>query len=185
MNACLTCLAVGVPLSEILSGVENLSAPAGRFNAVDLKGGKTAVIDFAHTPDGLEKILSSVKDIAKGKVISVFGCGGERDMLKRPIMGRVSEKLADFTIITSDNPRFEKPEEILADIEKGFLGDNYLKIMDRKVAIKTALEMLEDGDVAVICGKGGELYQDINGIKIPYNDFVQVEKFIKSKHAPT
>ena len=75
--------------------------------------------------------------------------------------------------------------EILADIEKGFLGDNYLKIMDRKVAIKTALEMLEDGDVAVICGKGGELYQDINGIKIPYNDFVQVEKFIKSKNAPT
>lgn len=173
------CLCVGVNFETIINTIKNLHTPTGRFNVIHLENNRTVIIDFAHTPDGLSKALSTARSVCKGKLISLFGCGGDRDKLKRPIMGKIAEELSDFVILTSDNPRFEKPENILHDIELGIKGHNYLKLPDRKIAIQTALEMLEENDIAVICGKGGELYQDINGIKIPYDDFEEVKKSAK------
>lgn len=170
---------LGLNLNVIISSLEKLKAPIGRFNVIKLTNNKIVVVDFAHTPDSLEKVLKSAREVCKGELISLFGCGGDRDRTKRAIMGEISENLADFTIITSDNPRFEKPEEILNEIESGMKTHNYLKISDRKIAINKALSMLKPNDIVVISGKGGELYQDINGIKIPYNDFEEVEKFKK------
>ena len=171
---------LGVDLSLIKKTVSLLSAPSGRFNIIRLKNNKTIIVDFAHTPDGLENALKSARSICTGKLISLFGCGGDRDKLKRPIMGKIAEDNSDFCIITSDNPRFEKPENILTDIEKGLNGYNYLKIADRKLAIFKLIEMMQEGDVAVVCGKGGENYQDINGIKLPYNDFDEIKKSVKT-----
>ena len=172
--------AIGVSLKAIKKSISALSAPTGRFNIVRLAGNKTIVVDFAHTPDGLENALKSARKICSGNLIALFGCGGDRDTLKRPIMGKIAEQHSDFCIITSDNPRFEKPEKILSDIEKGILGHNYLKIADRKLAIFKLVEMLRPNDVAVVCGKGGEKYQDINGIKLPYDDFDEIKKSVKT-----
>ena len=177
MAASLACLCLGLKIEEIISGLKTLTAPTGRFNIISLPENKTVVLDFAHTPDSLEKILHTTKELCKGEVISLFGCGGDRDRSKRSQMGKISEAIADFTILTSDNPRFEKPEEILCDIEKGFESHNYLKITNREEAIKKGLAILKPNDILVICGKAGELYQDINGIKIPYSDHETVMKF--------
>lgn len=172
-------ICLGVSFENIIKGIKNCKAPSGRYNVIDLGNNKTIIVDFAHSPDSLEKALTTAKQVCKGELFSVFGCGGDRDRLKRPIMGKISENIADFTILTSDNPRFEKPEDILNDIEKGMKGDNYMKIADRKLAIKKIVTMLKPYDIAVICGKGGELYQDVNGIKIPYDDFSEIEKSAK------
>lgn len=171
---------LGLPIPEIKKAIFNLTAPKGRFNTLFFKDNKTIIVDFAHTPDGLENALKSARKLCKGRLFALFGCGGDRDKLKRPIMGKIAEQNADFVIITSDNPRFEKPENILNDIEKGFLGHNYLKIADRKFAILKLVESLAPNDVAVVCGKGGENYQDINGIKLPYNDFDEIKKSAKT-----
>lgn len=172
------CLGLGVP--EIGKSIAALKAPTGRFNIIRLSQNKTIVVDFAHTPDGLEKALSSARKICQGKLIALFGCGGDRDKIKRPIMGKIAEQNADFCVLTSDNPRFERPENILADIETGMNGHNYLKIADRKLAIFKVVEMMRAGDVAVVCGKGGENYQDINGIKLPYDDFAEIKRCVKT-----
>lgn len=171
---------LGIDLTSIKSAISGLTAPSGRFNIIRLQNNKTIIVDFAHTPDGLEKALKSAKSITTGKLIALFGCGGDRDKLKRPIMGKIAEENSDFCILTSDNPRFEKPENILNDIEKGISGHNYLKIADRKLAIYKLVEMMCPGDVAVVCGKGGEKYQDINGIKLPYDDFEEIKKSVKT-----
>ena len=171
---------LGLPIPNIQKAISLLSPPKGRFNTLHLKNNKTIIVDFAHTPDGLENALKSAKKLCKGKLYALFGCGGDRDKLKRPIMGRIAEENADFVIITSDNPRFEKPENILSDIEKGFSGHNYLKIADRKLAIYKLVECLAPNDIAVVCGKGGENYQDINGIKLPYDDFDEIKKSAKT-----
>lgn len=173
-------LCLGVTPTTIKKAVAKLSAPKGRFNMIKLADNKTIIVDFAHTPDGLENALKSARGICCGKLIALFGCGGDRDKLKRPIMGEIAEKNADFCILTSDNPRFEKPENILNDIENGLSGHNYLKIADRKLAIFKLVEMMRPNDVAVVCGKGGENYQDINGIKLPYDDFAEIKKSVKT-----
>ena len=176
-------LYLGLSFETIIQSIKEFSPPEGRFNVITIDDDKSIVIDFAHTPDSLKNVLSTARGICKKRLISVFGCGGDRDRSKRPIMGSISEALADFTIITSDNPRFEKPEKILSEIESGMRNHNYFKISDRKLAIRKTIEMLNPGDVAVICGKGGEKYQDINGIKIPYDDFEEVQKAIKEIYA--
>lgn len=168
-------ICLGIKFTTVVQAIKFLKAPTGRFNIIDLGDNKTIIVDFAHTPDGLEKALITAKKVCKGELISVFGCGGDRDKTKRAIMGSISEKIANFTILTSDNPRFEKPDLILSEIEKGIRGHNYFKIADRKLAIRKVVEMLKPNDIAVVCGKGGELYQDIMGIKIPYNDFEEIE----------
>lgn len=160
----------GLKLETIVNGLEKLEEVDGRFNCYDVSGIKI-VIDYAHTPDGLENILKSAKQMSGGhKLFSVFGCGGNRDSLKRPIMGKISEEIADFTIITSDNPRFEKPEDIAKDVEHGMTKNNHTSILDREKAIFKAFSMAKAGDVIVISGKGSENYIDQNGEKRFYQD---------------
>lgn len=172
MGAGVACTALGINQSAIKAGLSTCDFVEGRFNVVMLANGAYAVIDYAHTPDGIENILSSVRKVTKGKIYSLFGCGGNRDTSKRSIMGKISAKLADFTIITSDNPRYEEPNEIIKDIEKGVksLTSNYICIENRKMAINYALRQLNKGDVVVVAGKGAENYLDIKGQKIPYSD---------------
>lgn len=130
------------------------------------------MIDYAHSPESLQSILKAVKNYTRGKLICVFGCGGDRDTTKRPIMGEISGNIADFTIITSDNPRTEKPEDIINEIEKGIKKSkgNYTKITDRKEAIKYAINMATKIDIIVLAGKGHETYQEINGKKYPMDE---------------
>ena len=144
----------------------------GRSELVDNKKGLTIMIDYAHSPESLQSILSAVKSYTRGKVISVFGCGGDRDKTKRPIMGQISASIADFTIVTSDNPRTEKPETIVAEIEKGCkkTKGKYIVIVDRTEAIKYAINMATKNDIIVLAGKGHETYQEINGVKNHYDE---------------
>lgn len=144
----------------------------GRSELVDNKKGLTIMVDYAHSPESLQNILSAVKSYTRGKVISVFGCGGDRDRTKRPIMGQISTSIADFTIITSDNPRTEKPEEIVKEIEVGAKKSKgkYICIVDRTEAIKHAISIATKNDIIVLAGKGHETYQEINGVKNHYDE---------------
>ncbi|MBQ8761773.1 MAG: UDP-N-acetylmuramoyl-L-alanyl-D-glutamate--2,6-diaminopimelate ligase [Clostridia bacterium] len=172
LGAATACKILGINDRAIIQGLKDMDFVPGRFNVIDLGNNKSAILDYAHTPDGLMNILSATRKVTSGKIISVFGCGGNRDALKRPIMGKISGELADFTIITSDNPRFEEPMKIISHIEDGIkqVSQNYLCVEDRKQAIDYALNMLNENDVVVISGKGAEEYIDKNGIKYPYSD---------------
>lgn len=144
----------------------------GRSELVPNKRGLTIMIDYAHTPDSLENILNAVKSYTRGRVISVFGCGGDRDKAKRPLMGEVSGEIANFTIITSDNPRTEEPETILREIEEGMkrTKGEYITILDRTEAIKHAINMANKHDIIVLAGKGHETYHIIGEEKFPYDE---------------
>lgn len=156
--------------------VANLKQVAGRFNTIIING-KLFVIDYAHTPDGLENVLKLSNSIkGNGKLYCIFGCGGNRETQKRAKMGEISSKYADFTVITSDNPRFESREKIANDIKNGLVNNNYKIILDRAEAIKFANEIAVAGDVILIAGKGAENYIDENGEKKFYSDFDEVEK---------
>ena len=128
------------------------------------------IVDYAHTPDGVKNVLETARQIAKGKIISVFGCGGDRDHSKRPIMGQIAAELSDVVIITSDNPRTENPEKILNEIESGIGNKNHERIVDRRLAIFKAIELAEAGDVVLILGKGHETYQILNTGTIHFDD---------------
>ncbi len=169
----------GCSSENIKNALENIRVP-GRSELVDNKLGLTIMIDYAHTPESLEKILSSVKIYTKGRVISVFGCGGDRDKNKRPMMGEVSGRVADYTIITSDNPRTEKPEEIVSDIGKGMkkTKGKYETIVDRREAIKKAINMANKSDIIVLAGKGHEQYQEINKVRYPFDENEIVNEII-------
>ena len=155
----------------IKEGLEEVRVP-GRSEMVDNKLEIPIMIDYAHTPESLESILSAVKSYTRGRVICVFGCGGNRDKNKRPLMGEISGRISDYTIITSDNPRNEEPKEIINEIEEGIKKTKacYKVIVDRKEAIKNAIEMANKLDIVVIAGKGHEMYQEINGNKLEFNE---------------
>lgn len=178
ISSALACYELGVDLETIKRGLDDMDFVSGRINVIRLENGASVVIDYAHTPDGLQNILESVKEVSKGKVFCVFGCGGNRDSTKRPIMGEISGKIADFSILTSDNPRLERPEAIISDIEKGIskVTNQYVCITDRTMAINYVLRELKPNDVAVIAGKGAEDYLDIGGKKLHYSDFEAVEQ---------
>ena len=127
----------------------------------------SVLIDYAHTPDGLENVIRSVQGFCQGKVITVFGCGGDRDPMKRPIMGRIGVELSDIAIVTSDNPRTEDPSAIIADILAGIKPEyGYCKVVeDRRAAIRYAMDIAEKDDIIILAGKGHETYQEINGVK--------------------
>ena len=163
----------------------NIRVP-GRSELVDNKLGLTIMIDYAHTPESLEKILSSVKIYTKGRVISVFGCGGDRDKNKRPMMGEVSGRVADYTIITSDNPRTEDPAEIVKDIEEGIKKTNgkYECIVDRIEAIKKAIKIANKRDIIILAGKGHEQYQEINKKRYPFDENKIVNEIIEELNLP-
>lgn len=168
-------VSLGVNPKYIAEGIRLMEGIRGRFERINLKGGITVVVDYAHTPDGLKNVLETLKSMLKSgaRIISVFGCGGDRDREKREIMGSISASLADFTIITSDNPRSEDPESIMNMIEKGVVGTgakHYIKEIDRKKAIIAALDMAKKGDIVLIAGKGHENYQEFKDYKIPFSD---------------
>ena len=151
---------MSVPNDAICDGLANVVVP-GRAEIIEANDKYTIMVDYAHSPDSLENILKTVKEYAKGRVVSVFGCGGDRDTTKRPIMGEISGRLADFTIITSDNPRTEEPQDIISDIEDGIkkVTSNYITITDRRSAIKYAIDNAKQDDIIVLAGKGHETYQ--------------------------
>ena len=152
----------------------------GRSELVDNKKEIPIMIDYAHSPESLQNILQAVKSYTRGRVISVFGCGGDRDSGKRPIMGEISGRIADFTFITSDNPRTEEPEKIISEIEEGIkkTKGKYKVVVDRTEAIKEAIKMATKRDIIILAGKGHEPYQEINGEKFPYDERVIVNEII-------
>ena len=161
-------LALGIPLAESAAVLAKVPHVKGRVEVVPTPGTDyTVLIDYAHSPDSLENVLRSVKGFAKGRTIALFGCGGDRDKTKRPKMGRAAAENADFAIVTTDNPRTERPADIIADILPGLEGRGtpYVVIEDRVEAIRWAMAHAEAGDVIVLCGKGHETYQEVNHIK--------------------
>ena len=164
----LAALALGIPLAESAAVLARVPHVKGRVEVVPTPGKDyTVLIDYAHSPDGLENVLTSVKGFAKGRTVALFGCGGDRDKTKRPKMGKVAADIADFAIVTTDNPRTEKPADIIADILPGFDGSDtpYVVVEDRIEAIHWAMDHAEKDDVIVLCGKGHETYQEINHVK--------------------
>ena len=159
---------LGVSLADCAEALKTAEGVKGRVEVVPTPGKPYSVlIDYAHTPDGLENVISSVQDFCKGRVITVFGCGGDRDPIKRPIMGEIGVRLSDLAIITSDNPRTEDPDAIIADILKGVhpdLGD-YKVVTNRREAIQYAMDIGQKDDIIILAGKGHETYQEINGVK--------------------
>lgn len=179
LAAICVCEALGVNAEEIKEALLEVRVP-GRSELVDNKKGLTIMIDYAHSPESLQNILSAVKSYTRGRVISVFGCGGDRDPGKRPLMGQISGNIADFTIITSDNPRTENPETIVKEIEEGIIKTKgkYVAIVDRTDAIKHAIKIANKNDIIVLAGKGHETYQEINGEKYPYDERKIIRKII-------
>jgi UDP-N-acetylmuramoyl-L-alanyl-D-glutamate--2,6-diaminopimelate ligase len=176
-------LIVGMTTRQIEAGIRNLQSVRGRFEYVESDGGPTVIVDYAHKPDALEKLLHAVRDLAgKKRLIVLFGCGGDRDKDKRPKMGDIATRLADFTILTSDNPRSEKPEAILDDIERGVRGGKYRRITDRRQAIAYAIDEASDDDVIVIAGKGHESYQVIGDQIVHFDDRQEAELALKKRH---
>jgi UDP-N-acetylmuramoyl-L-alanyl-D-glutamate--2,6-diaminopimelate ligase len=171
----------GIGIENIKEGLLNVQVP-GRAEVVPTPGKPyTIMIDYAHSPDSLENILTTVKGFAKGRLISVFGCGGDRDRSKRPIMGAISGRIADFTIITSDNPRTEEPSKIIADIETGIkeTEGKYTVIVDRTQAIRYAMKAAKAEDIIVLSGKGHETYQIFKDKTIHYDEREIVEELLK------
>ena len=170
---------LGADAEQIKEALEEVRVP-GRSELVENAKGLTIMIDYAHSPESLENILKAVKLYTKGRVISVFGCGGDRDNSKRPLMGEISGKIADYTIITSDNPRTEEPEKIAAQVEEGIkkTKGKYTVIVDRKEAIKAAIKMANKNDCIILAGKGHEPYQEINGVKYPFDERKIVNEII-------
>lgn len=170
LSAIGACKAMGIADDIIIEGLKSAHGVKGRAQVVNLDHPATFIIDYAHTPDGVENILKTVKGFAKEKVIVLFGCGGDRDNKKRPIMGEIAEKYADFCIVTSDNPRTENPTEIINQILAGMKKDSHVVIENRRDAIKYAVETAQKGDVVVLAGKGHETYQTIGKENFPFDE---------------
>ncbi|NRT70744.1 UDP-N-acetylmuramoyl-L-alanyl-D-glutamate--2,6-diaminopimelate ligase [Clostridium beijerinckii] len=181
LGAIAACFKLGMPIKDIKSGIENVVV-LGRCERVakEYNLGYEIIIDYAHTPDGLENILKTAKAFTKGRLISVFGCGGDRDKVKRPEMGKISTDIADITIVTSDNPRSEEPLSIIKDIEAGIDKDNYFVIENRKEAIKKSIDIALDNDVIVIAGKGHETYQVLKDETIHFDEREIVKEILDS-----
>lgn len=171
---------LGLEKLETLTIISELESVSGRFEYVISEDGITAIIDYAHTPDALKNVLETINDIRTGneKVITVVGCGGDRDQTKRPKMAHIASQLSSQAIFTSDNPRTENPQTILDEMEVGVASENYRKtltVLDRRQAIKTACKLSEAGDIILIAGKGHEDYQEINGVRAHFDDLEEVK----------
>ncbi|MEK7698048.1 MAG: UDP-N-acetylmuramoyl-L-alanyl-D-glutamate--2,6-diaminopimelate ligase, partial [Nitrospirota bacterium] len=160
--------ALGVSREAIIEGIRTVKPVEGRLEKIDAGQNFLCIVDYAHTEDALKKLIEEARLITGGKIITVFGCGGDRDRTKRPKMGAVASDLSDFVVITSDNPRIEEPSEIIKDIIKGIKKDNYMIEPDRAKAIEKAVSIAKTGDTLLIAGKGHENYQEIKGIRYPF-----------------
>ncbi len=172
-------LACGVDIDNVVEGLESAQPVPGRFNLVDQGQPFAVFVDFAHTPDAIERLCQSARELAAGRVLIMFGCGGDRDKGKRPLMGTAATTHADFAVVTSDNPRTEDASAIIEDIKPGLQGDYEIE-PDRMKAIRLILEKAEPGDVVLLAGKGAENYQDVNGVRHDFDDTAEAEKALTS-----
>lgn len=174
-------LAMGYKIEDLLEPIKKLKNPVGRLELVAEYKGAKIFVDYAHTPEALAEALKSLSSIKENRLIVLFGCGGNRDKGKRPLMGKVASMLADGIILTSDNPRFEDPLKIIEDIEKGINSSKPYKIIpDRRSALEFAIKNLQEGDVLLIAGKGHETYQEIEGKRYPFSDQEEILKIIST-----
>ena len=177
-------LELGIESNEALRLLSELESVSGRFQFIISESKITAIVDYAHTPDALENVLKTIEDIRtkNEQLITIVGCGGDRDKTKRPIMANIAASLSDKAIFTADNPRTENPQTIIEEMEAGVEGQNFKKtisILDRKQAIKTACQMANPGDIILIAGKGHETYQEINGVRHDFDDMQIVQELLK------
>ena len=177
MNLFIILRQMGYDINKILELTNNLEAPSGRFETLKYKN-SSIIIDYAHTPDAVENILDNVEEYKEGKIITIIGCGGERDRLKRPIMGNIATKKSDYVIFTNDNPRNEDEKQIMDDIIEGISKDNYEVEFDREKAVKKGIKMLKNKDILLILGKGHEDYQVIGNEKVHFSDLETAKKYI-------
>ncbi|MCX8109740.1 MAG: UDP-N-acetylmuramoyl-L-alanyl-D-glutamate--2,6-diaminopimelate ligase [Syntrophorhabdaceae bacterium] len=178
LAACLFGYGEGIHMEHIKEGIESVESVPGRMERVKNNRGYPVFVDYAHTPDALAKVLEMLNALKKGRLITIFGCGGNRDTAKRPIMGDIASRLSDFTIITSDNPRDEDPKKIIDDIIKGVHGNSYRVIENRRDAISEAIGMLKEDDCLLIAGKGHEDYQIIGSSVYHFSDREVAEEFL-------
>ena len=181
MAAAVACLEMGMDPGKVKEGLEAVTVVPGRIEPLPTHTPYRVILDYAHSPASLESILKTIREFTRGRLICLFGCGGGRDKEKRPIMGEISGRLADFSILTSDNPRLEQPMDILSAIEAGIkpTGAPYVVIENRREAIRYAMQMGQPGDVIVLAGKGHETYQDIGGQKLPFDEKVVVRELLR------
>ncbi len=183
-------ICLDTPLEAIRSGIEDFISVPGRMERIGQERNFTILVDYAHTPDALEKALFSLRELAPLRIITVFGCGGDRDRNKRPMMGEIAAQLSDLVVITSDNPRTERPEVIIAEIEEGVKSaglekislsessyrKGYFTVVDRFEAIQAALHMAKRGDIVLVAGKGHEDYQIIGKQRVPFDDREKIKE---------
>jgi UDP-N-acetylmuramoyl-L-alanyl-D-glutamate--2,6-diaminopimelate ligase len=177
------CLSLGMPLADAAAGVSSALGVKGRMESVPTDGDYSIIIDYSHKPDALEKALKALRPVTKGRLIALFGCGGDRDRLKRPIMGRIAAENSDFVIVTSDNPRTEEPMDIIREILPGVekSGTPYKMICDRPEAIRWAIDNVCPGDVILLAGKGHEDYQIIGHEKHHMDEREIVADWLKQR----
>jgi UDP-N-acetylmuramoyl-L-alanyl-D-glutamate--2,6-diaminopimelate ligase len=176
-------LQLGEEKQEILTVLSGLESASGRFEQIRAASGLTAIVDYAHTPDALENVLITLNDIATldQRIITIVGCGGNRDATKRPLMAKIAYENSDFVVLTSDNPRHEEPIKILEDMLTGIPADYESKavvIEDRKEAIQYACRWATPRDIILVAGKGHETYQEIKGVKYPFDDKAILKEFL-------
>ncbi len=169
---------IGFSCEDLINFTKDLKAPKGRCETYKVKDG-FAVVDYAHTPDAVLKVVTAYKELAKARIITVVGCGGDRDPMKRPIMGEIASEYSDYVIFTNDNPRTEDPDKIMKDILAGVKKDNYEVCLDRREAIKKALDMIQKDDIVLLLGKGHENYQILGHEKVHLDDSEEILKYIK------
>lgn len=179
-----TAIVLGQDKEKVIDIIKTLEPVSGRFQYIKSENGVTGIVDYAHTPDALENVLKTTNEMkGKGRVITVVGCGGDRDKSKRPIMAKIGYDMSDILILTSDNPRTEKPEEIIDDMKKGIEGlffENKVYILvDRYEAIEKACNIAKSGDFVLVAGKGHENYQEVNGIQTHFDDMEELQKYLK------
>jgi len=185
MASVAVCVCCGVPFEKAAESVKRFPQVPGRLEMTDTNGaGFEIVVDFAHTEDAMVNVITALRKLKPKRIITVFGCGGERDRAKRPMLGRTAVEMSDFVFVTSDNPRREDPGEILLDIEVGIKRagkKNYKIVTDREIAIKEAVDMADKGDILLLAGKGHETSQIIGAEKIPFNDKEMAAKYLRMR----
>ncbi len=171
-------LASGIDLDNVVRGLEKSVPIPGRFNPVDCGQPFAVYVDYAHTPDAIERLCESARELTEGRLLTLFGCGGDRDKGKRPLMGKAGTAGSDFAVVSSDNPRGEDPLAIIEDIKPGLEGDSFQIVPDRREAIATILKAARDGDAVLLAGKGAENYQEIKGERHPFDDTAEAKKVL-------
>jgi len=180
--AATVCSQLGVPKDVIKEALASAKPPKGRFQFVEGEFPIQIIVDYAHTPDGLDNVLSTIQELKTHRVITVFGAGGDRDKSKRPLMAKVAEHKSDFVFVTSDNPRLEDPQAIIREVLEGFSQPNKYKVVeDREQAIREAVNFAETGDIVLIAGKGHENYQIIGVTKHHFDDYEVAEKCLQER----